>query len=175
MPRLTREERAREIDAAIRRFNEGTTIHTLDGRPTDENLAAEAGFTARTRRIQIQQYFTEFPDLRQRWKTIVDRYTATQPLRADHNAARAARGETTRRRQAEENLETVLQVAAALRHRAHRAEADLAQSRNVQEAQRRLIDELQDDNRELRRALRHVPAPDLASNDANLRLVLSPD
>src|SRR3954451_1860710 len=66
--------RADEIAAAIGRFERGATTSDHDGRLIAENLGVEAGFggSAASRRQQVQQYFARFPELRRRWRTVVD-------------------------------------------------------------------------------------------------------
>ena len=116
------------IGAAIRRFERGTVTEDHDGRLIAENLGTAAGFggSAASHRQQVQQYFSQFPELRRRWRIVVGEAAsrADRPARDLQAELNAARAEAARLRR---QLAAMDRVADRWRCQAQRFERQLAQ------------------------------------------------
>lgn len=128
--KLSAAERAEAIADAIGRFERGVTTGKHDGRPVAVNLGIEAGFggSDASRRQQVQQYLSKFPELRRRWKQAVDDAQARAGAgRVDLRAELAA--EKRRAAALEQQLNAMVRVADLLRRKAERLERQLTRQR----------------------------------------------
>jgi predicted RNase H-like nuclease (RuvC/YqgF family) len=138
--RGSRADRAKDIEAAIGRFEGRMPTGDHDGRLIDENLGTEVGFggSAASRRQQVQQYFRQFPALRRRWRTAKDdeKERVGQQIPDRVQQLTTARAETARLRL---QLRALDQVADLLRRKAEERERRVRHlERRVQQLEHQL-------------------------------------
>lgn len=137
--KVSRAQRAAAIEDAIARFENRDTTGSHDGRLIDANLGTEAGFggSEASRRQQVQQYFKEFPHLRDRWHKLVAAHPPERREPPERIAARQLRHQRQEVALLRSQLEAMDLVADVLRRKNQRLERELAQARCAQAEMRR--------------------------------------